>query len=81
MRFLQGIAGAGGIVIALSIAADKFSGRDLAKALAIVGAINGIAPVAAPITGGICSDLIGWRGIFTILLVVGIIIGVMCFYY
>ena len=81
MRFLQGIAGAGGIVIALSIAADKFSGRDLAKALAIVGAINGIAPVAAPITGGICRDLIGWRGIFTILLVVGIIIGVMCFYY
>lgn len=81
MRFLQGIAGAGGIVIARSIAADKFSGRDLAKALAIVGAINGVAPVAAPIIGGVCCDFIGWRGIFAILLVLGLIISLMCFFY
>ncbi len=81
MRFLQGIAGAGGIVIARSIAADKFSGRDLAKALAIVGAINGVAPVAAPIIGGVCCDFIGWRGIFAILLVLGLVIGLMCFFY
>ncbi len=81
MRFLQGIAGAGGIVIARSIAADKFSGCDLAKALAIVGAINGVAPVAAPIIGGVCCDFIGWRGIFTILLILGLIIGFMCLCY
>lgn len=33
-RLIQGIAGAGGIVIARSIATDKFSGKDLAKMLA-----------------------------------------------
>ena len=30
MRFLQGIAGAGGIVISRSVATDRFAGRDLA---------------------------------------------------
>ena len=53
-RVVQGIAGAGGIVISRSIAADKYSGRELAKMLAIIGAINGVAPVAAPVAGGKC---------------------------
>lgn len=51
-RLIQGIAGAGGIVISRSIATDKYSGRELAKMLAVIGAINGVAPVAAPIAGG-----------------------------
>ena len=44
MRLVQGIAGAGGIVIARSIASDIYTGRDLAAMLAVIGAINGIAP-------------------------------------
>lgn len=71
MRFLQGIAGAGGIVISRSVATDRFAGQDLARMLALIGAVNGIAPVVAPIIGGTCSDSIGWRGIFCILLVLG----------
>lgn len=67
-RLLQGIAGAGGIVISRSVATDKFSGRELAKMLAVIGAINGVAPVAAPIAGGLLTDVIGWHGIFWILL-------------
>lgn len=74
MRFVQGIAGSGGIVISRSVATDKFSGRELAKMLALVGAINGIAPVAAPIIGGTLTDVIGWRGIFAILLGLGIVL-------
>ena len=50
-----------GIVIARSIATDKFSGKDLAKMLAIIGAINGIAPVVAPIIGGVFTEAIGWQ--------------------
>ena len=34
-RLVQGIAGAGGIVIARSVAADKYSGKELAKMLAV----------------------------------------------
>lgn len=57
-----------------SVATDKFSGRELAKAMAIIGAINGIAPVAAPVAGGFFTDIIGWQGIFIILLCIGFIL-------
>lgn len=73
-RLLQGIAGAGGIVISRSVAADKYTGRDLAKMLAVIGAINGVAPVAAPIVGGVFTGLIGWKGIFCILLGLGVVL-------
>lgn len=71
LRLLQGIGASGGIVISRSVATDKFSGRELAKSMAIIGAINGIAPVAAPVAGGFFADTIGWRGIFFILLAIG----------
>ena len=74
LRLLQGIGASGGIVISRSVAADKFSGRELAKAMAIIGAINGIAPVAAPVAGGFFTDIIGWQGIFIILLCIGFIL-------
>ena len=81
LRFLQGIAASGGIVIARSIATEKFKSKNLVKALAIVGAINGIAPVAAPVLGGLMLKALGWQGIFAILLIIGLIILVCCFYF
>lgn len=78
-RFLQGIGGAGGIVLSRSIAADMYSGKELAKLIAILSAINNLAPVAAPVAGGGVAHLWGWQGIFVILLVLGIILTAMCF--
>ena len=49
LRFLQGVSGAGGVVLSRSIAADKYSARELAGVLAVIGGINGVATVAAPI--------------------------------
>lgn len=72
-RLIQGIAGAGGI-ISRSVAADKYSGRELAKMLALIGAINGVAPVAAPMGGGFLAGSVGWTGIFWCLFVLGIIL-------
>ena len=43
LRLLQGITGAGGIVISRSVATDMFTGKELAKTLAIIGAINGLS--------------------------------------
>lgn len=72
-RLIQGIAGAGGI-ISRSVAADKYSGRELAKMLALIAAINGVAPVAAPMGGGFLAGSVGWTGIFWCLFVLGIIL-------
>lgn len=73
-RLIQGIAGAGGIVISRSIATDKYTGRELAKMLALIGAVNGIAPVISPIIGGALTDPIGWKGIFCVLLGLGFLL-------
>lgn len=77
-RLLQGIAGAGGIVILRSVATDKYSGHELAKMLAVIGAINGVAPVAAPIVGGVLTDAIGWKGIFWVLFALGLVLLAGC---
>lgn len=77
-RFIQGLGGSGGIVLSRSVATDCYSGRELAKTLAIIGAINGIAPVTAPVIGGLVSEAVGWQGIFWILFGIGAVILMMC---
>ena len=76
-RFFQGLGGAGGVVLSRSVATDCYSGRELAKSLAIIGAINGIAPVTAPVIGGLFSEAIGWKGIFCVLLAIGVLLYVV----
>ncbi|MGM9759203.1 MAG: multidrug effflux MFS transporter [Parabacteroides sp.] len=73
-RLLQGIGGAGGIVLSRSIATDCYWGANLAKMMAFIGAIHGIAPVSAPVLGGTMTDSLGWRGIFTFLLILGFVL-------
>lgn len=81
LRLLQGIAAAGGIVISRSVATDKFKGANLAKALAIIGAINGVAPVAAPVIGGAVLKVTGWQGIFGVLCAVGVLLTAACIHF
>ena len=75
-RFLQGLGGAAGMVLGRAVISDRSRGITAAQALSVVMAIQGIAPVVAPILGGVLVDPIGWRGIlgvvaaFTGLLVV-----------
>lgn len=78
-RFVQGLGGAGGIVLSRSISTDCYSGRELAKTLAIIGAINGVAPVTAPVVGGLVSEAVGWKGIFWILFGIGIFLLLLTF--
>ena len=73
-RFVQGLGGAGGIVLAKSIATDLYSGRDLAKFLSVIGAVQGLAPVLAPICGALVNEYLNWRDIFVVLLAIGIVL-------
>lgn len=66
-RFFQGLGVSGGYFLARTIPADRFQGRQLAKIMALIGAINGFAPASAPVLGGIVADTWGWRGIFVCL--------------
>ena len=74
LRIFQGLAGAGGIVISKSMSTDMYSGKELANFMAILGSINGIAPVCAPVIGGIMAGFTSWQGVFALLLGIGIIL-------
>lgn len=74
MRLFQGIAGAGGIVISRSMATDMYKGKALADFMAVLQAINGIAPILAPVIGGGVASVSSWKGVFTVLLAIGIIL-------
>lgn len=66
-RLVQGIGAAGGYFLARTIPADIYHGRDLAKLMALVGAVNGLAPASAPVLGGVVADHGGWRAVFIVL--------------
>lgn len=66
-RFFQGLGASGGYFLARTIPADVYTGRGLAKLMALTGAINGIAPASAPVIGGVTADAFGWKGIFVVL--------------
>lgn len=73
-RLFQGLGASGAIMLSRTIPADECQGLELAKIMAMIGAINGIAPVSGPLLGGFLAGSIGWRGIFVILAVLGAII-------
>ncbi|ABS02877.1 drug resistance transporter, Bcr/CflA subfamily [Kineococcus radiotolerans SRS30216 = ATCC BAA-149] len=63
-RLVQGLAGAAGMVIGRAVIADLATGRTAARAFSTLGVIGGVAPVLAPVLGGLIAGHGGWRGIF-----------------
>lgn len=66
-RLFQGIGGAAGIVIARAIVADVFQGAEAARIFSLLAVLGGLAPLTAPILGGLLAGPIGWRGVLAVL--------------
>jgi len=67
LRFVQGAAGASGIVISRAIVRDLFEGPELTKFFAALSLVNGTAPILAPIIGGQILRFGDWRIVFYLL--------------
>ncbi len=76
-RFFQGIGASAGYLLSRTMPADLYNGRQLAKMMALIGAINGVAPASAPVLGGVTADAYGWKGIFVVLAVLAVLVLVM----
>lgn len=66
-RFVMGFSGGAGVVLSRAVVADRTSGPRAARLFSVMMAIQGIAPVVAPLLGGTLAGLVGWRGIFWVL--------------
>lgn len=71
LRFVQGLAGAAGPVIARASIRDLASGIQAAKGLSRLIAIIGLAPVVGPLIGGVVLEFTSWRGLFVALAIIG----------
>ena len=69
----QGIGGAIMFATSLALLADAFRGRDRGTALAIWGAVTGVAVAVGPVLGGIITSDWSWRGIFYVNLPIGVL--------
>ena len=76
-RFLQGLSGAGGIVISKSVASDLHTGKELVHFFAVLGCVQGIAPICAPFLGGLLLSISDWQGIFYTLFGIGIVLSLI----
>ncbi|MEU1120048.1 MULTISPECIES: multidrug effflux MFS transporter [unclassified Streptomyces] len=74
LRFVQGVAGAAGIVIARAIIRDLYEGVKIAQVFSTLMLISGVAPVIAPLFGAQLLHVTDWRGIFAALAVLGLVV-------
>ena len=74
LRFLQGAAGAAGIVVGRAVVADMFAGSAAAAYFSTMAAINGLAPILAPVIGAQVLRVGTWRTVFWVLAGIGVLL-------
>jgi DHA1 family bicyclomycin/chloramphenicol resistance-like MFS transporter len=77
LRFVQGLAGAGGIVISRAVVRDLHSGAAAVRLFSSLMLVTGLAPILAPLAGGQVLNFTSWRGIFVVLAVMSALIAVL----
>lgn len=73
-RFVQGLAGAVGIVIAQAAGRDVYSGGKLIRYYGRLTVLGGLAAIIGPVIGGQLATFTDWRGVFLFLAAVGVAI-------
>ena len=71
-RFVQGVAGGVGIVIAQAAGRDVFAGGALIRFYGRLTVTGGLAAIVGPLLGGQLNTVTDWRGLFVFLAVVGV---------
>ena len=71
-RTLQALGGSGAIVVARAIVRDLYAGARAGRELSLMGAIMALAPIVAPLIGGVLQTAFGWRASFLVALCVGL---------
>jgi MFS transporter, DHA1 family, multidrug resistance protein len=77
-RFVQGLAGGVGVVIAQAAGRDLYSGGRLMRYYGRLTVLGGLAAIVGPVIGGQLASVTDWRGIFVFLAAVGAAILAAC---
>lgn len=75
-RVLQGIGASGGMVLARSMVRDAMGDEDAARASAHLGMSIAVAPIVAPMVGGLVEQHFGWRANLLLFALMGTVLAV-----
>jgi MFS family permease len=76
-RVLQGLGGGGLVPATLAIVADLWPTGRRGTALGLVGAVQEVGSVLGPVLGGVVLALSGWRAIFWLNAVAGLVLALL----
>ncbi|MEL6298245.1 MAG: multidrug effflux MFS transporter [Pseudomonadota bacterium] len=72
-RALQGVGAAGPRVVSNALVRDEYAGAQMARIMSFVMAVFIVVPAIAPFIGQVIQALAGWRMIFTVFFVMGLV--------
>jgi DHA1 family bicyclomycin/chloramphenicol resistance-like MFS transporter len=73
-RFVQALGGCAGGVVARAVIRDHFSHTETARMLSLMMLFTGLAPILAPLIGGMLVNVGGWRLNFWVLTGFGVLV-------
>ncbi|MDF9618162.1 multidrug effflux MFS transporter [Pseudomonas entomophila] len=72
-RFFQALGGCCGPLVARVMVRDRFAADEQARLLGLLSSGMAIAPLLAPVLGSLLLEVLGWRGLFGGLLMMGVL--------
>ncbi|MTI18348.1 Bcr/CflA family efflux MFS transporter [Rhodobacteraceae bacterium RKSG542] len=73
-RVLQGVGASAGVAISRALVRDQFSGEVGARIMNLVGMMFAVAPACAPLVGSVLLATFGWKAIFTLMVLYGLLV-------
>ena len=68
-RFVQALAASAGMVMSRAVIADRLVGHAAARSMSLMMTINSVAPVVAPLVGGVLASAgVAWRAVLAVVL-------------
>lgn len=77
-RIIQGVAGASPAAVLQGLIRDRYSRDDFSRVMSFVTLVITLAPMVAPLMGGLILQISGWRTIFWLLVVASALVALLC---
>ena len=74
LRFVQAVGSCAAAVGSMAMVRDLFGAKDSARVFSLLLLVVGASPMIAPTAGGYVISLFGWRAVFVILTIMGILV-------
>lgn len=81
LRFIQAVGSCAATVGAMAMVRDLFGAKESARVFSLLLLVLGASPMIAPTAGGYIVSVWGWRVIFLVLLILGVLILLMTVFF